>query len=101
MYRSYDDVNGMPPRIYRSSEEIKRDIRGVSERISEINEMLNIRELLSEFVFEQSDLSTPKLQDKLSELLSYALEALDELRELSNTLDELKAELIESVNLFK
>ena len=48
MYRSFDETNGMPPRIYRSPEQIRNDILEIRSRISEIKENLNIRELISD-----------------------------------------------------
>ena len=101
MYSSYDEVNGFPPRFYRCPNEIKCDIRSVSARINEINERLNIRELLSDFLCLDNDINVSKSAQELSELLEYALEALDELKELNETLDDLKAELLESISIIE
>ena len=93
MYKTYDDVNGYPPRLYRSHEEIKNDISAVKLRICEINSMLNIRELLSD-AFDEEKISTlPERAESIGELLKFAEEALGELSELSKTLDELREEL--------
>ena len=101
MYRTYDETNGIPPRLYRHPEEIKTDIKEISQRISEINEMLNIRELLADFLLDDGVENLRSSSGKLSELLTYALEALDELKALNETLEELKDELVESVAIMR
>ncbi len=92
-----NSVNVYPPCFYRSPDTIKQDIRKISARIAEVNEMLNVREMLSEY------LNEGKVFDKesaaaLNELLEFAKEALDELIELNSALDDLKRELIESIS---
>lgn len=95
MYRTFDEINGFPPRLYRNPEEIKRDIRVVKERMEQINDMLNIRELLSEAFEGADEQSLPRRAEQIRELLKYADDTLQELSELSKTLDELRAELSE------
>ena len=92
MYK-FNSMCCMPPDFYRTPERIKDDIRKISARINEINGMLNIRELLADFLGEDSDSGIAERAAELSELLAYATEALDELIELNNTLDGLKEEL--------
>ena len=36
MYRTFDNVNGIPPRIYRDPGEIKREMQSISKKIKEI-----------------------------------------------------------------
>ena len=79
--------------------EIKRDIEEVTERISEINEMLNIRNIISEVIIEQSEEEPMRSASAVSELLEYADCALLEMRELGETLEELRAELFDTVKL--
>lgn len=96
--QGFDSVNCVPPGFYRTPERIKEDIREISSRISEVNEMLNIRELLADFLCEDSDRAVIQRAAELSELLEFASEALSELRELNKTLDELKDELVRTIS---
>lgn len=91
-------VNVYPPCFYRSPDTIKEDIRKISARICEVNEMLNVREMLSEYMNEGKDFGKEEAV-ALNELLEFAKEALDELIELNSTLDDLKRELIESISV--
>ena len=79
--------------LYRDVDTIRRDIRKISEKIDEANEMLNIREILSEFM----ELSGDEMLDRageLGELLQFGIDTLEELKELNSSLDELKRELL-------
>ena len=98
MYK-FNSVCCAPPDFYRTPERIKEDIRQISGRINEVNEMLNIRELLADFLGESSDEAIAERAEELSELLAYASEALDELRDLNETLDGLKTELLRTVSI--
>ena len=98
MRQIYDKDSGLPLAMYRDPEDIKEDIRVISERITEINDMLNVRELLSGIFDEDKVKSVSKRAEDIVELLQYASEALEELRSLSAVLDELKLELIDSMN---
>lgn len=84
---------------YRSRSEIKEDIRLITERISEVNEALNVRELISDIFNEETPADMIKRAQSITELLKYAEEALAELCELNAILDELKAELLSSVDM--
>ena len=94
MYRSYDNVSGIPSMIYRSPAEIKEDMREIKMKIDKVNSMLNIRELLLDMLAEQSDTSKKVVTDLIS-LLSEAREALAELSELEVELSALEEELME------
>ncbi len=94
MYRSFDDVNGLPPRVYRSTEQIKDDIRVVALRINEINEMLNIRELVAALAMNDMDSDPVRSAEAVRELADRAEDALAELSSLNESLDNLRAELI-------
>ena len=84
---------------YRSRAEIKEDIRLISERIAAVNDSLNVRELISDIFNEENSADMIKKAESITELLKYAEEALSELRELNDQLDELKAELLSSVDM--
>ena len=98
MYRSFDETNGMPPRIYRSPEQIRNDILEIRSRIGEIKENLNIRELISDIIIDDSVDNLLRRADSVRDLLQYATEALSELEELNSELDELKIELAETLS---
>ena len=90
-------INYAGGKFYRNPESIRRDIGEISERITEVNEMLNIRELLADFIGEDSEREVMKRAEELSELLTFASETLDELMELNSSLEELKRELIGTI----
>ena len=94
MYRSYDDLNGMPPMIYRSPAMIKQDMREIKIKIDKVNSMLNIRELLLNILTEQKGSSKEVVTDLIN-ILAEAREALSELSELEEELSELEEELME------
>ena len=89
-------VNCTPPGFYRKPETIKEDIRRIKERITAVNDMLNVREMLAEY-FDKSGMITAKDAVALNELLEFAKETLDEFIELNLALDELKKELVYSI----
>ena len=96
---NYEGFFGVGAGVYRSSSEVREDIRYISERIAEVNEMLNIRELISDIFDEEKEYDTIKKAEAITELLKYAEEALCELRLLNERLDELKCELISSTGM--
>ena len=92
MYTLCDNVEGMPPRLYRSPNQILRDIDYVSIRIADISDMLSIHNLLIEMIPEWSESEPEKWIPELEELLDEANEALDTLKELKERLEGLKLE---------
>ncbi len=95
MYRSYDTVNGLPPRIYRTAGEIRRDIAEISEKIEETGEMLNIRALLVDMLMSERADSPERLIPDLEEAISEARDALVGLKRLKEELSSLEEELLE------
>lgn len=93
MYRSYDTVNGIPPRIYRTPGEIRRDISEISEKIEATSEMLNIRALLVDMLMSERSDSPEKLIPDLEEAISEAREALVNMKRLKDELTSLEEEL--------
>ena len=85
--------NGLPPRLYRTPGEIKRDIADITEKIEETNEMLNIRSLITEILLSERKDSPEKLIPELETVICEAREALDRLRELHEQLSLLREEL--------
>ena len=93
MYTLCDNVEGMPPRLYRSTAEILRDIEHISARIADISDMLSIHNLLMEMIPGWAESAPEKWIPELEETLVEANEALDTLKELKERLEELKIEL--------
>ena len=85
---------GRVRQTYRTPEAIISDIREVSERISEINHLLNVRKLLAEAISAESREDELRRIEALNELLDFASEAVYEMRELETSLDSLKQELL-------
>ncbi|MBR2650426.1 MAG: hypothetical protein IKD45_02080 [Clostridia bacterium] len=101
MYRLLDEVNGLPPRLYRSPEEIRRDIADIKRKIGEVNELFNIRELISSVISESEGGDMERMAAAASELADSAEEALSELRMLSEMLTLLRAELSAALGIIK
>lgn len=81
------------PRLYRTAEEIGRDIKGIKARITEVYSMLNIRNLLTEAIAAYAE-SEPELWiPELRDIVDEADDTLTALCELRDGLDVLKAEL--------
>ena len=93
MFKSYDTKNGLPPRLYRTPGEIKRDIAEICDKIEETNEMLNIRSLITEILLSERRDSPEKLIPELETVIYEAREALTKLRELNEELSMLREEL--------
>ncbi len=95
MRRPENAFFGIPPMLYRSPSQIKRDIREIKERIEEINERTNIRSLLFDMLVDSKEESPQLVVKALSEALTEAEEALGKLRTLEEELSDLECELTE------
>ena len=93
MYRTYDMVNGIPPRIYRTPREIRRDMDEISSKIKETNLKLNLRALVIDIISCEREASPESLITELESALAQAREALSELTSLRDELSALEAEL--------
>ena len=95
MYRLKSDST-RPTRFYRTPEAIGEDMRAVAEKIEEINTSLNNREMIACMMY-CGDYSMDEKAKELTYLVLRAKDVTEKLTELSEALDELKAELIESI----
>ncbi|MBQ8381114.1 MAG: hypothetical protein IJY18_04395 [Clostridia bacterium] len=93
VYFCLDSVNGFPPRLYRDTEEIKRDISYILARSREVKERLNVRELLSEAMTMADEGKAGDVIRLCEEVIEAAAEAERELSSLDSELRELKEEL--------
>ena len=91
--RSYSTYEGEPVRLYRTTEEIGRDIRSIKEKISEVNSMLNIRNVLTEAMAAYAESEPEMWIPELRVIVDEADDTLGVLRKLRGSLDLLKAEL--------
>ena len=81
------------PRLYRTTDEIGRDIQSIRGRISEVYSRLNIRNMLTEAITAYAESDPEFWIPELRELVEEADDTLLALRELRSSLDVLKAEL--------
>ena len=87
----------LPERLYRSPEEIRRDMRGIREGMGRIDSMLSVHNLRSSML---SECKTDELIEKIPELKEAVLDADKSLRLLvrfTKAVTELGRELDEVV----
>ena len=97
MYKVYDASVGLPPTIYRTPCEVRRDISAIRDKISDINERLNLRTLLMDILSDERTVSEPEFWiPELTEALGEAKEAQICLIRLERELAELEEELRET-----
>ena len=99
MYRYYRGKDGFPDGLYRTPEQIKHDMRIISDRISETMYMLNVRNVIAEIISEDCGEDLTRRAGAVRELVEEAAEALANLKELEDALEELRGELEDSVML--
>lgn len=87
---------GLPPSLYRSPTEIRADMRQISERICEAEEMLSVRNILLGVISEWSRQEPEKWIRELEETAEEARFSLIRLQKLRDTLCELREELNEA-----
>ena len=100
MFCASDFELGLPPRVYRKVDEISAEIKTIAQRIAELNSMLNIREVMSgimEEAFYEPCIDLSEKAERAAEIYTYAAEVLSEMKELYDTLEGLKRELIATV----
>lgn len=87
---------GIAPGLYRTPDEIGRDINEVRNRIDTIVERLNVRNLLAEALSDLAEDNPERWIPELEGIVSEAMESLSVLKGLRDTLDTLMAELEET-----
>ena len=97
MYKVYDASVGLPPTLYRTPREIRRDISAIKEKINEINERMNLRTLLMDILSDDRTVREPEFWiPELTEALREAAKAQESLLSLERELTELDEELKET-----
>lgn len=92
-YSNYSTYEGEATRLYRSCDEIKRDIKEIKRRIATTDAMLNVRNMLTEAIAEYSSTEPEMWIPELRALVDEADNTLDMLRGLKENLDMLRCEL--------
>lgn len=95
MYSVTNIHEGSPPRLYRSTEEIRRDMMKISTQIRENEEKISLHNLIMEMLPSLAEKDPEKWISQLRETICEADEALDNLKRLKFALDELVTELDE------
>lgn len=95
-YVGADISEGRPPRLYRSVEEIRRDIGRIKSELTESDEMINVRNILSELISELENNEADKWQSSVERLIEDAQDAMIMLTKLKDKLDMLNCELEET-----
>ena len=90
---NYSTYEGRHARLYRSPEEIIKDIGEIKDKINEINEGLNIRDIVASTMGDLAYGEPEKWIARLEQIVDDANETLDSLRMLQHSLDELYKEL--------
>lgn len=93
MYSCVNVYEGMPPRLYRTPSEIRRDMAQIAAKIRENEEMLSVHNLLIEMIPQWAEESPDRWLPELEDTVAEAYEALDRLRRLKGALEELALEL--------
>ena len=93
MYLYADEYEGMPPRLYRTPGEIRRDISLISEKIRDTESMLSVHNILLEMIPTWAEESPERWIPELMETVAEAEEALDNLKLMKQALEELSLEL--------
>ena len=91
-----DTYEGLPARLYREPEEIRRDIQDIRERIEKTESMLNVRGVLTEILSRCQGENPEVWVGQLERLVCEARETLLVLERLNESLDILSEELEET-----
>lgn len=96
MYGDENRREGIPPALYRSPLEIRKDISRINREIREADEMLSVRNILTEMIDELAAEEPERWIDELENTVAEARDALHRLSRLRDALTELSVELEES-----
>lgn len=93
MFISSNVSEGIPSRLYRSVDEIRREMLDIRKKITDTGEMLSVHALFTDMIAERAREYPEKYLEELEEAVETTRGALRELEELNETLDELRSEL--------
>ena len=86
---------GYPMRLYRTSDEIRSDIRDIKDKINDVNTSLSVRELLLDILSDGKERAPGEWVSELEGVVYEAENAEKRLKELCEELNCLRAELSE------
>lgn len=92
-FRNYSTYEGEPARLYRSPEEIRKDIFEIKTKIESVDSMLNVRNILTSMMDECYVGEPEKWIPTLAAIVEDAAETLEHLKSLQDSLDILTEEL--------
>ena len=95
-FTNYSTYEGKPVRLYRTPEEIRRDISTIKDKIEMTSDMLNIRSILTDMITECAVGEPQRWIPALKSIVEDAETTLESLRTLTENLDNLKSELEET-----
>ena len=98
MYKMASVNSGLPPRLYRTPEQIKKDISDILAKSLRVRELFSVREMLAAAMDDAASGRIDELYEISEEILEAVSEAKDELSELDRELCELKCEVISVMN---
>ena len=96
MYGAENRNEGIPRALYRTPAQIKRDMARIKREIEEADEMLSVRNVLTEMIDELATEEPARWIDELEDTVTEAREALERLERLRDALAELSVELEEA-----
>ena len=96
MYVAEKRTDGIPPALYRTPAQIKRDMARIVKEIKEADEMLSVRNILTEMIDELATEEPARWIEELEITVAEAREALARLERLHDALSELAVELEEA-----
>ncbi len=96
MYGAENRSDGIPPALYRTPSQIKRDMARIVRQIKEADEMLSVRNILTEMLDELATEEPARWIEELEATVREAREAMDRLERLHDALSELAVELEEA-----
>ncbi len=97
MYRNSKNEFGIRPTLYRTTDEIREDMRDINENIHVAAERLNPRTLLTDIINDERCGNPKEFLITLEDTLARAQDAYSELRSLREELISLEDELRETL----
>ena len=101
MYLYADSYEGTPSRLYRTPGEIRRDMTLIRDKICDTESMLSVHNRLIEMIPAWAEESPERWIPELLDTVAEAEEALENLKILKSSLEELSLELSEVLCLMK
>ena len=92
-FRNYSSYEGEPARLYRSPNDIKRDIFEIKTKIETLTAKVNVRDALSHLIDEFAQAEAAHWITLLSDMVANTEASLSQLKALREDLDTLGEEL--------